>query len=88
MFQLLHEVRSMNGFIKIRVMAGGKYADCWQQVVDGVVVGHVDDAGVALQLPEPCETMVVGHEGSRELHFAPCVLRDPAADVVAQLPLE
>lgn len=45
----------MNGYMKIRVMSGGRYADCWQQIKDGQVVAHVDDDGAVVGLPDPHE---------------------------------
>lgn len=67
----------MNGYLKIRVMEGGRYADCWQQIADGVVVGHVADDGSAVTLPEVCEAHVL----TGQMHFAPNVLRDPSESV-------
>lgn len=63
----------MNGYIKIRVMADGRYFDCWQKVVDGVVTQHVMDNGNPIVAPEKREEMVL----DGRLHFAPNVLEAP-----------
>lgn len=64
----------INGYIKIRVMKDGRYADCWQKVVEGTVVDHVDDDGKPLALPAAHEAISL----TGQVHFAPNVLHDPA----------
>ena len=66
----------MNGYLKIRVMADGKYFDCWQKIEDGVVAGHVDDASAAVALPAVHEAMTL----TGQLHYAPGVLQAPDAE--------
>lgn len=84
----------MNGYIPIRVMIpigqpnGGTFADLWQVVEDGKQTKVVTLEGVEVEVPEIHEAIAL----SRDLHFAPGVLRDPdayvppsIADVVAAL---
>ena len=63
----------MNGYLKIRVMAEGKYFDCWQKVEDGSVISHVDDTGAPVTLPAVHEAVTL----TGQLHFAPNVLNAP-----------
>lgn len=60
-----------NGFIKVRVMADGKYTDCWQRVAGGQVTGYVATGGEEISpmvngfpvgLPDPHEIMVLRKE--------------------------
>lgn len=64
---------SINGFIQIRVMANGRYADCWQEIKNGEVVGYCDDNCRPVALPEPHEA----HCLTGQLYFAPGILSPP-----------
>lgn len=68
-------------YLKIRVMADGRYADCWQFVRDGVVVDYVNDDNVPIALPKLHDTIIL----SSEPWFAPGIVRDPAAIVKPEL---
>lgn len=66
----------MNGYMQIRVMAGGAYFDCWQQIEGSAVVAHVDDAGAVVTLPEVHEAYVL----TKQMHYAPGVLIAPLSE--------
>ncbi len=50
--------------LRIRIMAAGRYFDCWQVVgsdatSEATVLGYVDDAGEPVTLPDPHEAMIL-----------------------------
>lgn len=67
----------MKYYLHIRVMAAGTYFDCWQQVEDGDVTGHVDDAGEPVKLPKVHESHVL----TGQPYYAPGVLNAPEVPV-------
>lgn len=49
----------MNGFVKIRICADGRYFDCFQKVENGVVVVHLDEKGKPVAIPARHEAHVL-----------------------------
>lgn len=51
----------MNGYIQIHVSGDGFDLDCWQRIVDGMVVAIVDGADQPVTLPDPyCSNCITG----------------------------
>ncbi len=76
----------MLGYHKVRVMAAGRYADCWQEIEEpgtekASVLRYVNDESKTVELPEPCEVMVL----DKHMYFAPGIHYAP--DVEAPIKL-